>query len=114
MPLTMATNRDTPQLVSYIYDFAGGEAQLAVCGALHAKGPVHQNSNSSARSSSRKVIGAHGGNRNFFNGDIAEVLIYNAALSAEEKEAVEGYLMEKYGISLWRHPECRGRHPKGV
>ncbi len=34
------------------------------------------------------------------NGLIAEVLIYEAALSAEERQRVEKYLSEKYGITL--------------
>jgi hypothetical protein len=36
----------------------------------------------------------------FFNGDIAELLIYNRALSAEEREAVNFYLNSKYSFNL--------------
>lgn len=33
-----------------------------------------------------------------FNGDIAEVIIYDSALSTEDREAVEAYLATKYGL----------------
>jgi len=36
----------------------------------------------------------------FFDGQIAEILIYNAVLSDADREQVEGYLSLKYGIGL--------------
>lgn len=36
----------------------------------------------------------------FFQGEIAEILIYNSVLSDENREQVEGYLSFKYGIGL--------------
>jgi len=35
----------------------------------------------------------------YLNGDIAEIIIYNAALSDTDRAAVESYLMTKWGIS---------------
>jgi hypothetical protein len=35
----------------------------------------------------------------FLNGDIAEIIIYNAALSDTDRAAVESYLMTKWGIA---------------
>jgi len=40
----------------------------------------------------------NGINDNYFNGDIAEVLIYQGVLSDADRMAVESYLMDKYGI----------------
>ncbi|NBW22959.1 MAG: hypothetical protein EBR82_84940 [Caulobacteraceae bacterium] len=35
----------------------------------------------------------------FFNGDIAEIIVYNSALSDTDRNAVESYLMSKWGIT---------------
>ena len=46
---------------------------------------------------SRKVsIGSHPGHTAFFNGDIAELLIYKALLSDDESARVNQYLRTKY------------------
>lgn len=37
---------------------------------------------------------------NYFNGDIAEILVYNRQLSADELTAVDTYLATKWGITL--------------
>ena len=42
-------------------------------------------------------IGAHGSS--YFNGDIGEIIIYSRALKNEERVAVEGYLLKKWGIA---------------
>ena len=34
----------------------------------------------------------------FFGGDIAEVLVYNRALSDAERQGIETYLMNKYSL----------------
>jgi hypothetical protein len=36
---------------------------------------------------------------NFFDGDVAEIIFYNVALSAGDREAVESYLMDKWAIT---------------
>ncbi|HEY3418302.1 MAG TPA: hypothetical protein VGM23_15610, partial [Armatimonadota bacterium] len=45
-------------------------------------------------------LGTHSNARQFLNGDVAEVLVFNAALSADQRQTVEGYLAKKYHISL--------------
>jgi hypothetical protein len=38
--------------------------------------------------------------QNYFHGDLAELLIYNKALSPTELAKTTGYLAEKYSIAL--------------
>jgi hypothetical protein len=45
-------------------------------------------------------IGSNGALAAYFNGDIAEVLVFPAALSAENRRRIEGYLSVKYNIAL--------------
>lgn len=44
-------------------------------------------------------IGAHANNTNWHNGDIAEIIVYNSALSTSDRQSVESYLSTKWGIS---------------
>ena len=47
------------------------------------------------------IVGAYStyyGITNYFNGDMAEVLVYNRALTPTERENVEGYLADKYTV----------------
>jgi competence protein ComGC len=37
---------------------------------------------------------------NYFHGDIAEIIIFNRALLTEERQIIETYLSQKYGISI--------------
>jgi hypothetical protein len=45
------------------------------------------------------ILGVRGDDQYSFNGDIAEVMIYNRVLSASERAIVEEYLKEKYGVN---------------
>lgn len=49
---------------------------------------------------SRKVIGRHGGQEWYFNGDIAEMMIYDEGLNADEVVTLTKSLAEKYGIAV--------------
>ena len=40
-----------------------------------------------------------GGPSNYFNGTISELLVYSANLSAAQRQRVEGYLIQKWGLS---------------
>lgn len=45
-------------------------------------------------------IGSLASVSNFFSGDIAEIIFYNTALSTADRERVQRYLANKYGITL--------------
>lgn len=83
-------------VVTYHYDYAQGVATLMingrVCGEAKAFAP--------AGLTSRKVIGRQAWMQRFFHGDLAELLIYNAALPAEQVRTALTYLADKYHIHL--------------
>jgi len=43
-------------------------------------------------------IGTNSGSTLFLNGDIAEILVYNVALSAGDRTSVQGYIESKYAL----------------
>lgn len=46
------------------------------------------------------LLGIRGGGSLPFNGDIAEVIIYNAVLTNSARDSVQNYLKEKYGLEV--------------
>ena len=46
------------------------------------------------------IIGAATSGAEFLTGDIAEIVVYNRALSATERKAVEFYLGSRYGVAI--------------
>ncbi len=87
---------DEPVVVSYLYDYGNGRAVLSIngqpCGEARAFAPQGI--------TSRKIIGRHAWMQNFFHGDLAEMMIYNKALSPEELADATAYLADKYAIEL--------------
>jgi hypothetical protein len=83
-----------PIVLSFRYDPAANNAALHVNGKLVAQ----KTAPSPAGLTSRKVIGSHGVKDAFYlNADIAEIMIYNQALSDSELKSVFGYLTDRYG-----------------
>lgn len=67
---------------------------------LRKEGTQILSGNAGAQALGVATIGALAASVNFLNGDIAEVIVYNRALSTAEQQRVERYLSVKYGIAL--------------
>jgi hypothetical protein len=85
-----------PIVVSFRYDPAANSAALHVNGKMVAQKtapwPIGL--------TSRKVIGSHGAKDGLnLNADIAEIVIYNQALSDSDMKSVFSYLANRYGDS---------------
>lgn len=75
-----------------------GQASIYLNGTLDATGTVSQ-----SLGAGNKVLGASTNGiliSYFLNGDIAELIIYNAALSATDRQRLNSYLSLKYGIPV--------------
>jgi hypothetical protein len=74
-----------------LYDSGVEQASAAVTGAIDYNNPNEHD----------LYLGVHNGYfglGGYFNGDLAEVLIYNRALTTAEQQQAEGYLADKYGV----------------
>jgi uncharacterized repeat protein (TIGR01451 family) len=63
----------------------------------HSVAATSTNTVTFALNAGNEMIGRYGSN---FTGDLAEVILYNRALSAVEREEVNSYLATKYGVTL--------------
>jgi hypothetical protein len=83
------------QLLEVIYDGIS-DAELFVNGTSLASSTTMQASIDITRADN--FIGQSGSGGNYFQGSIAEMLLYNTALTAIPRQSVEQYLMYKYDI----------------
>lgn len=87
-------------------EYTNGEAYLfnsqasSTSGGLRIDGELKAFTSSNARNSSSQsvLLGRRYDGSYAFNGDIAEMIIYNKTLSATDRETVVDYLSGKYGI----------------
>jgi hypothetical protein len=90
---------NTPYLYGSTHDRAGGTVKLNVNGIQRASSTL---SGTALNVDGPTVVGA-AYHRNkvvdFLNGDIAELVVYDRVLTAEEENSVENYMMAKWGIS---------------
>jgi hypothetical protein len=85
-----------PRVVTYVYNNSANVATLYVDGAPVGDASAPTN----VAVTSRKVIGKHGiFDQWYFHGDLAELAIFNAALTRSEVEQLTRQLMTHYKIS---------------
>jgi hypothetical protein len=87
---------DAPVVVAYVYDYSHGQAEFQINGRSYGEARAF----APQAITSRKIIGRHAWMQNFFHGDLAELMIYNKALSAKELADATSYLADKYAISM--------------
>jgi hypothetical protein len=87
---------DHPVVIAYHYDYTHGKAQLVINGKVQGESRAF----APQALASRKIIGRHAWKELFFCGDLAELLIYNKALEANELDEATSFLAEKYSIEL--------------
>src|SRR5690606_9119741 len=81
---------------------AGTMAGSGATSALHVNGERRDTSTLQAPSGGTLILGARQdpNNRLFLDGDIAELVVYDRVLTAEEIRTLELYLAERYGIDV--------------
>ena len=85
---------ESPVVAAYVYSHSQNHSALSVNGTvISAAAPAAVASNSS------KFVGASSSIGDYFTGDLAEVLLFNSALSAEQVSQVSEDLAGKYGIT---------------
>jgi hypothetical protein len=95
---TVEVGADRPVIVAFVYDYdyERGKSFLAVNGRRYGEARAF----APQGVTSRKIIGRHAWKQLYFHGDLAELLIFNKALSAEELAQTTTYLADKYEIAL--------------
>jgi len=97
------------QIMTYVMDDTDADSQSDTV-TLFVNGRQEAQDTSSVdyvpNGSANLKIGEMSGD--FFDGQIAEILIYNSVLSDDDREQVEGYLSVKYGIGLYYTHEYAG------
>jgi hypothetical protein len=86
----------TYQLIEVVHNGAGS-ATLFTNGNVNATGSLNNISNVTRTGC---FIGKGYSGGNLFNGQIAEYLVYNRALSSTERVNVEGYLLSRYQFAI--------------
>jgi hypothetical protein len=95
---TVEVGADRPVIVAFVYDYEyeHGKSFLAINGRRYGEARAF----APQGVTSRKIIGRHAWKQLYFHGDLAELLIFNKALSPEELAQTTTYLADKYKIAL--------------
>lgn len=84
------------QLLEAVHN-GDGSATLYISGTQVGQGSVNDITNVVRTGN---YLGSAYNAQNFFNGRIAEVLVYNTALTTAQRQAVEGYMNARYGVAI--------------
>lgn len=87
----LTVNMAVPQVVSTVFN---GASSLMSSGGSTVTGDAGTGNTTGT------TIGSDGAGTNCLNGDIAEMIFYDTALSTPNRQLVEGYLGAKYGIAV--------------
>lgn len=95
--VSTAYTANTWAVVSFVY--TGSEIQIRLNGASLDSEAVSASSWLNSNTAYAVHLGEMAGFNNFFDGDLGELVTYNAGLSAGDRESVETYLMDKWAIT---------------
>jgi hypothetical protein len=94
----------TTYLGGSVFDYANAALASYLNGVGVARGGGFQDAGNTSNTAGSFSVGANVSSPNnignFFDGRIGEVLIYNRALSAEERQSVERWLAGRFGVAL--------------
>lgn len=88
------------QIVISNFNFLNTDLKLFVNGSLKASTNTFQTSGSTSDTDSNNIRIAYDNVNSFFNGDIAEIMIFNKSLSDLEIFNIKNYLSIKYDIAI--------------
>jgi hypothetical protein len=91
---TSAVTLNSYQLSEVVHSGAGS-ATIYTTGVQSAQGSV---SNINTTTRTNNFVGRDFGATLFFQGEIAEIIVYNSAISAANRAKVEAYLFARYGL----------------
>jgi hypothetical protein len=90
-----------PFIQTALFDYANSDLFQYINGGLDGSSTSFQTAGNTSDTDSLAIrIGSHTGEGFFANIDIAEILVFPVALSAENRQNVESYLSQKYNIAL--------------
>jgi hypothetical protein len=91
----------TPFVQTAVLDYANSDIFQFINGSLQGSSTSFQtNGNTSDTDSINIHIGSHSGASNFANIDIAEIIVFSIALSTEQRQSIERYLANKWGLGF--------------
>jgi hypothetical protein len=98
---------DTYTIVSFLYDGSSDEIEV-YCGDTNDSNTLENTIPSTIGGTGANLSVGKDGNGNFFEGSIAEIIVYNWAISPVERILINNYLSSKYDIALSANDKYTG------